>query len=157
MNIEELGIDQKFNFKIFEEQSLEHIHPKSKVIRSDGEIYVNEDKDNNETKDKSGNDDTTDFLDFTGCKEEISEHCIGNLVLLECNKNSSVGVKMLNEKKKKLFDKIKEGSLLLHTIKIVTKSFVDDSKEEKWTIDDIIANKKYFENNFNECYKLEGV
>lgn len=90
INIEEDNkIERKFDFSIWGNRSLEHIHPKSKRKE----------------------------LTFDPLKDQ-SIHCIGNLVLLYGKNNSEFGAKDVTDKKKVFFDIHKEfkSRHLLHTV-----------------------------------------
>jgi hypothetical protein len=58
-----------------------------------------------------------------------------------------------------LFDKIKEGFLLPHTLKVFSKSFTVNEDVENlfdthkyWTSEDVKKNKEYFFKNFDLYY-----
>lgn len=128
---------RKFDFAIFKTKSLEHICPQNP---------------NEHNK------------DLIASKDEINENSdginsIGNLVLLNGSSNSSLSNHPLDIKKQKLFDKIKEGFLLPHTLKVFSKSFNinDDVKNlfdthKYWTFEDVKKNKEYFFQNFDLYY-----
>ena len=165
MNIEMSNeVKKKFDFEWYDsERSLEHIQPKSKVIRRDSKLCTDPNQEDNEDVYKYIVEENVDelinkkgIMDLRKSSEGISEHCIGNLVLLDKSDNSAVGTNILPDKINKLFERLKKGSLLLHTFKILSKSFVDSERCDKnWTLKDIGKNKKYFLNNFNECYKSQ--
>ena len=88
--------------------------------------------------------------------DNLSVHCIGNLVLLYGNDNSSFGNEEFNEKKNKLFNPNKarnnkkesliESMSLLHTVSIFAN--------EKWGVAQIKENQKYFLKKFRDTYEL---
>lgn len=132
---------RKFDFEVFKRKSLEHICPQNPP-------------------------DTE--LSFVNSKNEINEksdsiNSIGNLVLLHGSDNSSLSNNSYDKKKQLLFDKIKEGLLLPHTLKVFSKSFavtLDDQQtaglfnEGKfWQSEDVKANKDYFFNEFDKYYE----
>ena len=89
-------------------------------------------------------------------EDNLSVHCIGNLVLLYGNDNSSFGDKEFNEKKNKLFNPNKaknnkeklliKSMSLLHTVSIFAN--------EKWEFAQIKENQKYFLEEFRKAYGL---
>ncbi|NMA74177.1 MAG: DUF262 domain-containing protein [Bacteroidales bacterium] len=140
------GNGRKFNFHIFDKQSLEHIHPKSKVFHKDGALY----KDGNETIIGDKKPLGSEWLNRDECTENISEHSIGNLVLLEGTNNSAFGNKTFNEKKNIYFDlktnfKSRE---LLHTISVFAK--------EKWGKEEIEENQYNIISQFQKNYKIKA-
>lgn len=136
MNVLQMN-SRKFDFEIFKTKSLEHICPQ------------NPNEDNKE---------------FILSKNEINENSdginsIGNLVLLNGSSNSSLSNHPLDIKKQKLFDKIKEGFLLPHTLKVFSKSFIVNKDDENlfdthkyWTSEDVNNNKDHFFKNFDLYY-----
>ena len=131
-NIEEdTKLCRKFEFSIWQEKSLEHIFPKSKVFHLDNGILKNG---SNETISYT---DST-FLDQLDFDKNGSEHCIGNLVLLYKNENSSFGAKDFNDKKSLYFDLNRSATFrsrhLLHTISVFA--------QEKWKAKEIQINKE---------------
>lgn len=140
------NIGRKFNFSIFDNQSLEHIHPKSKAYHKEGDIYID------------GNDNDLGVVEPVGyewlnqdmCPTNVSEHSIGNLVLLEGKNNSAFGNKSFSEKKSKYFDLgVKfESRELLHTISVFAN--------EKWGIDEIDRNQKNIISGFETIYSIKS-
>lgn len=136
MNVLQMN-SRKFDFEIFKTKSLEHICPQ------------NPNEDNKE---------------FILSKNEINENSdginsIGNLVLLNGSSNSSLSNHPLDIKKQKLFDKIKEGFLLPHTLKVFSKSFIVNKDDENlfdthkyWTSEDVNNNRDHFFKNFDLYY-----
>lgn len=132
--------NRKFDFEVFKTKSLEHICPQSPP---------------------------EDNKDFRESRDEINEksdsiNSIGNLVLLNGSTNSSLSNNSYHKKKQILFDKIKQGFLLPHTLKVFSKSFevnpnINQSKglfdrEKYWLSEDVKKNKDYFFNEFDLYY-----
>jgi hypothetical protein len=141
LNIEEDNkLKRKFDFSICNNRSLEHIHPKSKIYKVVDGKNIRNDGDSECSPDNT-------YINSTDFPEGISEHCIGNLVLLDKDDNSSFKDKTFEEKKQNYFDieKMKKSRLLLHTISVFSKS--------KWEIDEIKENKEGFINNLKNIYK----
>lgn len=135
---------RKFNFSIFDKQSLEHIHPKSKAYHYDEETSSYFIGENIEGKTQKPVGD--EWLDRNACPKNISEHSIGNLVLLEVGNNSTFGNKSFSEKKSKYFDLSTkfESRELLHTISVFAN--------EQWGIKEIVKNQENILNRFHEFY-----
>lgn len=112
-NIEEdTRLGRAFDFTIWDERSLEHIFPKSRVSYEE-----NVDQSDNEEVDRKM------FISEENGELEGSEHCIGNLALLYKNENSKFGAKTVEEKKMFYFEQEPEDPKkrfksrhLLHTI-----------------------------------------
>lgn len=140
------GKGRKFNFRIFDKQSLEHIHPKSRAFHKDGEQY----KDGNEIILGTQMPEGDEWLNRDECSENISEHSIGNLVLLDGNDNSVFGNKTFNEKKNIYFDLKTEfkSRELLHTISVFAK--------EKWGKEEIEENQNKIISQFENDYKVKS-
>lgn len=138
---------RKFDFSIFGNQSLEHIHPKSKTFHKDinSENYYDGNGNPLDKNKLSGN----EWLNRDECSSNISEHCIGNLVLLDKNENSEFGDKSFIEKKKIFFNTTKsfKSRNLLHTISIFAK--------EKWGKDEIEKNYESLIDRFIKDYEIE--
>lgn len=140
----------KFDFGIWKRKSLEHIYPKSKFfhteededgnikfVRGDGKI-INER-------------DSHDLLNSNKVfsnPQKYSEHCIGNLVLLYGNNNSTFGALDFVEKKKKFFNNeiAFESRNLLHTISVFANN--------KWEISDIEKNAEITLNIIKNDYSF---
>ena len=116
---------RKFDFSIWANKSLEHIFPKSRVYhqdesgtfyRGDGALCSEEEKDAIQL----GNPTWLARENIEKLTESrITEHCIGNLVLLYKNNNSKFGNKPFREKKETFFDMKDSGFRsrnLLHSI-----------------------------------------
>jgi len=132
---------RKFDFEVFKTKSLEHICPQNPT----------------ETE-----------VEFINTKAEINDksdgiNSIGNLVLLNGSLNSTLSNHSLDFKKQKLFDKIKDGFLLPHTLKVFSKSFEPNSDKKSetislfdnqkyWLFQNVIDNKEYFFKEFDIYY-----
>lgn len=148
-NVEEdTKLGRKFDFSIWKERSLEHIYPKSKVYHwkeENGKII----KWNYKGENISETDKT--YLDCNQFDGNGSEHCIGNLVLLYKNENSSFGAKNFNGKKVLYFDLTRKNIFrslhLLHTISVFAN--------EKWGIEEIQKNKTDFITEVKNYYEIQ--
>lgn len=138
-NVKEIGDNHKFNFDVFQTKSLEHICPQN----PDGKN-----------------------VDFIVVKTKIEQetkgvHSIGNLVLLNGSVNSGLSNGDLAQKRKYLFDKIKDGFLLPHTLRVFSRGFSPDSDEslfdesKYWTAKDVKDNEAYFIAEFEKEYSAE--
>ena len=116
---------RKFDFSIWSNKSLEHIHPKSKVWHKgdDGRLYRGDGKPCNEQEVAEINGERGGWLARghieSAAGHSLTEHCIGNLVLLYGSNNSEFGAKPFLEKKETFFDVASPGfksRSLLHTI-----------------------------------------
>lgn len=148
------GSGRKFDFKIFGNKSLEHIHPKSKayykeeIISSEGDtvtIYKNGNDEILEDGEPKG----PEWLNRDIMKENCSEHSIGNLLLLDKNENSKFNDSPFIDKKNIYFN-ISENFKsrnLLHTISVFAKS--------NWTKDEILENQRMFINRFKTVYGIK--
>lgn len=161
LNVEEYnklngGTGVAFDFSVWNCRSLEHILPKSKVfhmeerdgmdvaIRGDGEYIGDE-----------GKAQSQDFIKREDCfKGDGSEHCIGNLVLLYKDNNSSFGNSCFEEKKRLFFD-MKASSFrfdsrsLLHSIAVFS--------EVEWTQETIQKHRDAFLERFRADYGLNDM
>lgn len=138
-----LNIDQDiqqnrlFNFDVWDERSLEHIQPKSKVGHEVEGVWYD------------GNDAPKDKEEFTMLRTDIqttidskthstSEHSIGNLVLLYKNENSQFNNSDFFEKKELFFNPNKKELFrsrhLLHTICVF-------AERQEWNGESIAINK----------------
>jgi len=143
------GKGRKFDFSIYGNKSLEHIHPKSKVYISivpEGEelSYFYGNNENIEEKKNS-----KQWLDRTGFEEKGAEHCVGNLVLLDKNENSKFNDKPFNEKKQIYFNvnECFKSRNLLHSISVFSKS--------DWGIKEIMDNKNKFIERIKKDYEIK--
>ena len=158
LNVEEYnklngGTGVAFDFSVWNCRSLEHILPKSKVfhmeerdgmdvaIMWDGEYIRDEGKVRSQNLIKR-----EDYF-----KGDGSEHCIGNLVLLYKDNNSSFGNSCFEEKKRLFFD-MKSSNFrfdsrsLLHSIAVFS--------EVKWTQETIRKHRDAFLERFCDDYGL---
>jgi hypothetical protein len=133
--------NRKFDFEVFKTKSLEHISPQNPPESA---------------------------VDLVKSQEEINEksdgiNSIGNLVLLNGSANSELSNHPLDIKKQKLFDKIKDGFLLPHTLKVFSKSYEANfeknaetislfDNQKYWLFQNVIDNKEYFFNEFDIYY-----
>lgn len=141
------GKGRKFDFSIYGNKSLEHIHPKSKAFHKvEGENGVTEYKNGNDEPLGSEPPNGTEWLNRDEMLDNSSEHCIGNLVLLDKNENSKFNNKTFQEKKDIYFnvEEVFKSRNLLHTISVFAKS--------NWKDTDIQANKEHFIKRFKIDY-----
>lgn len=148
-NIEQdIKLKRKFDFSINKERSLEHIFPKSKVyyIEDDIKYKQNRKKDEKELFTETANIVDRKDIEKLGC----TEHCIGNLVLIYDNENSSFGTKDFDGKKSLYFDYDKKELFksrhLLHSIAIFSNS--------SWGVEQIKNNKEKAIINFKKYYGI---
>ncbi len=146
LNVFQLLDSHKFDFKLFKEKSLEHICPQNP--KEDDSETLNSQKDIN---DKSK-----------------GIHSIGNLVLLDGSLNSALSNHGFKEKRGRLFKKIKEGKLLLHTFLVFAKTSnlsikLEENEEKKinalfdntiWSYQDVINNETAFFAEFVDYYNI---
>lgn len=160
LNVEEYnklngGLGASFDFSIWSHRSLEHIFPKSKfyhVEQRDGaDVYVRGDGVVVTKKDIVSEKLVSSEEYF---KHDGGEHCIGNLVLLYKDDNSSFGAAEFEEKKRKFFDlnpdkeELKFASRnLLHSI----AAFAESS----WDADAIRKYRDLFLARFAKDYFLD--
>ena len=144
---------RKFDFTILSERSLEHIYPKSKVWHVDGSQLL--DGNNSKISSTDGmlnRQEIEPFNDGVAGGVALSEHSLGNLVLLYKSNNSEFSNSDPKGKKKMLFDpNCKEffrSRNLLHTIMIFAKN-------ECWDASHILANHKAYFEEFNKFYELK--
>ncbi|MCF0220444.1 MAG: DUF262 domain-containing protein [Muribaculaceae bacterium] len=168
---------RKFDFTILAERSLEHIYPKSKVWHEDGrQIKDGNDnplskedvmKDNIVVEEKIESEnriiqicsrermlcrDSIGRFNY-GADEEValSEHSLGNLVLLYLSNNSEFSNSDHKNKKRMLFDpnckELFRSRNLLHTIMVFARN-------EGWGPSQIVSNHKEYYDEFNKYYEL---
>lgn len=150
---------RKFDFSIWNNKSLEHIHPKSKayhkndegiLLRGDGKEITEYEKKEIENESQIVPQDCN-WLNRDKMDENCSEHCIGNLVLLYGNNNSEFGTKSFIEKKNTYFNinpkRRFESRHLLHTISVFAKS--------NWCSDEIKDNRKELIKQLEEDYGVK--
>lgn len=143
LNIEQDNKQKRFfNFDIWNNRSLEHIYPKSKVLHIDKQDNLLNEKNKivaNETKDLI-------------CRDEIktTEHSIGNLVLLYKNENSAFNNNNFSDKKELFFSPNKtelvKSRHLLHTVCVF-------AEKQVWNGEAIAENKKKTIDEFDNYYK----
>lgn len=147
-----LNIDQdiqqgrKFDFDIWDDRSLEHIYPKSKVKHVQDGVW----RDGKGT-DLTGKEDCAKLDRATISKDgtATTEHSLGNLVLLYKNENSAFNDNDFAEKKIMFFSPLKtklfKSRHLLHTVCVFAEKM-------KWDGEAIAENKlaeiKKFENDY---------
>lgn len=141
----EEGIEgRKFDFAIWNNKSLEHILPKSRVSHYDP----------NDPRIILGGDEKSHPEDSYLCRREdfssgITEHSIGNLVLLYGRDNSSFGNLGFEDKKKKFFaldnENIFKSRHLIHTISVFAYS--------TWNKNSIEENQKLTRFNLEKYYE----
>lgn len=140
---------RKFNFKIWNNRSLEHIYPKSKFGHRDAKNTdtILDYKDEPIPDDKGieimrGNPEDADY---------VNEHSIGNLVLIYGKDNSSFGTKTFEGKKDSFFKtgedyRYFESRHLIHTISVFASS--------QWGRNEIIARCAKEVNDFDKTYSV---
>ena len=141
--------NRKFDFGIWNNRSLEHIYPKSKVFHYDDEQKLWLDG-NDYPLSSQIKPDSNEYLDRADCKcvnGNATEHCIGNLVLLYGGNNSEFRDKPFEEKKRIYFSvrNIFASRHLLHTVFKFAQSH--------WTGEDIATNKYNTLKEFEDYYK----
>lgn len=128
---EDNNLGRKFDFSIWSEKSLEHIFPKSMVYHIDenGDYYRGDGGKCSETEVVAIKSGETGWMARTEIESKsvnkITEHSIGNLVLLYGRNNSEFGNKSFSEKKKTFFNVNDDGFRsrnLLHSIAKFAKS-----------------------------------
>lgn len=154
-NIEEdTRLGRPFDFTIWDERSLEHIFPKSRVSY-EGKTDISE---NVEFDRKM-------FISEESGELEGSEHCIGNLALLYKNENSQFGAKTVEEKKMFYFEQEQEdpdkrfkSRHLLHTISMFatgdwSSEKSSDQESRPAVVNTIIKNKDKFIEEVQKYYE----
>lgn len=146
------GKGRKFDFSIYGNKSLEHIHPKSKAYHKN-ETVNNDGNTVTVYKDGNGNllqDEPTgiEWLNRDCMKADYSEHSIGNLLLLDKNENSKFNDSQFCDKKNIYFNINEEfkSRNLLHTISVFAKS--------TWTEHEIQQNQDQFKERFITDYGI---
>ena len=148
LNIEyDSQLGRMFNFLAYENRSIEHIFPKSRVyFVKNGQTLSCEDK-----NPVSINSHWINESDLKA--KDCSQHGIGNFALLYTHNNSKLGNKSFAEKKKILFGTEKDKEIdvfqsreLLHTISLFSY--------EKWGVDEIEANKKKVISKLEKYYDI---
>lgn len=163
---EDTRLERPFCFSIWNQKSLEHIFPKSKVYHKDDETGKNMVGVYGENKeDVELNETSNELLDRTFFNQNGSEHCIGNLVLLYKNENSKFGAKTVEEKKNIYFtpdpkDETKKfkSRHLLHTISVFANNNWSLEKNPEgipYVVSTIQKNKENFINEIKEYYGIQ--
>lgn len=149
---EDTRLGRPFDFTIWEERSLEHIFPKSRVSY-EGKTDISE---NVEFDRKM-------FISYESGELEGSEHCIGNLALLYKDDNSTFGAKTVEQKKLFYFeqedpDKRFKSRHLLHTISMFatgdwSSEKSSDQESRPAVVNTIIKNKDKFIEEVQKYYE----
>ncbi len=146
------GIDgRKFDFSIWDNRSLEHIFPQSKVGHQleNGTLVSQNEK--IEYKDKGALSLWREDIKFVenGMPYTATEHSIGNLVLLYKDDNSKFSNADFQTKKNIFFEteniQVFKSRHLIHTISVFAHS--------EWKGEQIARNKKATIDAFNDYYK----
>lgn len=153
-NIEEdTRLGRSFDFAIWDERSLEHIFPKSRVSY-EGKIDLSENVEF----------DRKIFMSKESGELEGSEHCIGNLALLYKDDNSKFGAKTVEQKKLFYFEQEDEdpnkrfkSRHLLHTISMFATGDWSSEKginqeSRPAVVNTIIKNKDKFIEEVQKYY-----
>lgn len=147
------GKGRKFDFTIYGNKSLEHIHPKSKAyykeeISSNQGVAITVYKNGNDEILESGVPAGDEWLNRDIMTENTSEHSIGNLLLLDKNENSKFNNSPFNDKKTIYFNTNEnfKSRNLLHTMSVFAKS--------NWSKDEIQENQKLFIDRFKTDYTI---
>lgn len=149
LNIEyDSQLGRMFNFSAYDNRSIEHIFPKSKVYKMNNNGQTISCEDN---KLVSIDENWINKEDLS--KNNCSQHSIGNFALLYTFNNSKLGNKTFEEKKKILFGTnndvvvdVFQSRELLHTVSLF--SF------EKWGVKEIANNKKNLIEKLEKYYEL---
>lgn len=147
---------RKFDFAIWQHKSLEHIFPKSKVYhkneegilcRGDGKKCIDAEIEAIQKGDPTWLD-REDVMKRT--ENRITEHCIGNLVLLYKNNNSEFSNKPFEEKKETFFSIKDSGFKSRNLLHSVSKFAVS-----KWNVDEIARYYEEIREQLNKMYANE--
>lgn len=148
LNIEyDSGLGRMFNFSAYQNRSIEHIFPKSRVFFEDNGHYFS-------YEDRRPVNIDSHWINMKDLEsKKCSQHCIGNFALLYPNNNSELSNKSFDEKKKILFGteesdvvKVFQSRELLHTISLFSS--------EKWGVDEIKENKKAVISKLEKYYGI---
>ena len=125
--VEDNRLGRKFDFTVWGAKSLEHIWPKARVShrdadgtfrRGDGAELTPEAEDEIRSE-ASGWLDRAQIRTASG--QPLSEHCVGNLVLLYGRDNSAFGARSYEEKKAAFFDVHSDAFSSRHLLHTVSK------------------------------------
>ncbi|MBS1437585.1 MAG: DUF262 domain-containing protein [Bacteroides sp.] len=145
--------NRKFDFSIWAYRSLEHIFPKSRVYHKDenGTFYRG---DNMQCSDaeiaeiQKGNQTWLSREELENLTEnKITEHSIGNLVLLYRNNNSEFSNKPFEEKKKTFFNIEDAGFKSRNLLHSISKFAISE-----WNSEEIV---NYYNEMKTQLYKIE--
>jgi hypothetical protein len=172
LNVEEYnrlhgGRGQVFDFSIWKNKSLEHIYPKSKVYhialdKDKNPIYVDgkllyKKGDGSEISESDLNllisDKSNAMLDRKLFKDNGSEHCIGNLVLLYGRDNSKFGAKPFESKKALYFNPNAESEGLNFKSRSLLHSMYAFAKST-WGVTEIQQQKEEFIEDFKKTHNI---
>ena len=155
--LEDNKLSRKFDFSIWGNKSLEHIFPKSRVfhVGEDGERYRGDNQKCTEGEIATIESGSREWLARKEIAElsdsELTEHGIGNLVLLYGNNNSEFGNKSFSEKKEAYFkvsndkDKDLRSRNLLHSVSKFANS--------DWRAKEIVDYYKEITTQLNRLYE----
>lgn len=144
---------RKFDFTIWQNKSLEHIFPKSKVYHEDKEgiLYRGDDKKCTDAEIEAIQKGDSTWLNREDITEKtenkITEHSIGNLVLLYKNNNSEFSDKPFEEKKKIFFNIEDSGFKSRNLLHSISKFAVS-----KWDADNIARYYEEIKKQLNKMY-----
>ncbi len=129
------NLGRKFDFSLYGQKSLEHIYPKSWENEEDSKLHFES---------------LNNYLDV---KDNLSVHCIGNLVLIKKNENSMFGNKTFNEKKEIYFQTQGNNSATIWSLKLLHSVAI--FSKEKWEEEQIAENYINFLNEYKEYYNIK--
>ncbi len=161
--IEANKLNERFNSDIFLDRSLEHIHPKSKVLHIDsktGQVMTGANKPYDAISTSYPNPLPKDCI----CRdsivnndgEQLSEHSICNLVLLFGNNNSALSDHDF-QKKKQIFFQVTDNEKIFisRTLQHTLSKFASP----KWDVEDMMKyyeeTKNFLKNEFLKDVKYE--
>lgn len=153
LNIDEdIKLKRKFDFSIWNNRSLEHIYSKSKVWHNDneGKIFDGNDNELHIQQKRIEKDPTFIHRNLIVNKDgtQLSEHCIGNLVLLYGENNASFGNATFEQKKMMFLtpgdSAVFQSRNLLHTVCVFAGNH--------WDHNSIVANYNQTLKNLKDYY-----
>ncbi|MCC8113215.1 MAG: DUF262 domain-containing protein [Bacteroidales bacterium] len=156
LNIDEdIKLGRRFDFRIWNNRSLEHIYSKSKVWHRnpDGRIFDGNDNELHISRHKLDSDPSflhrDDIVNLDGV--QLSEHCIGNLVLLYGQNNARFGNAGFEEKKMMFLAPgdmgVFESRNLLHSVCVFAGN--------TWTAQSIVDNYNLTLKNLKLYYGIK--